>query len=75
MNYSGGFSKDLVDAASKEDQRLSTLVDAYRKHGHKIAKINPIASTPSTQTSNYKHTGSPLQRLYVDKKSKVSQKT
>lgn len=41
--------KKVVDAASKEDQRLSTLVNAYRKHGHKIAKINPIASTPSTQ--------------------------
>lgn len=41
--------KNVVDAASKEDQRLSTLVNAYRKHGHKIAKINPIASTPSTQ--------------------------
>uniref|UniRef100_A0A131YWL7 Putative 2-oxoglutarate dehydrogenase E1 component DHKTD1 n=1 Tax=Rhipicephalus appendiculatus TaxID=34631 RepID=A0A131YWL7_RHIAP len=49
MNCSGGFSKDLVDAATKEDQRLSTLVDAYRQHGHKIAKINPISSTPSTQ--------------------------
>lgn len=52
LNYtssSGGFSKDLVDAAARDDQRIHKLVIAYRRCGHKIAKINPIATTSSTQ--------------------------
>lgn len=47
MYYSGGkgFSKDLIDAAAKEDPRLHGLVNAYRRCGHKVANINPIART------------------------------
>lgn len=50
VNYSGakGFSKDLIDAAAKEDPRLHGLVNAYRRCGHKVANINPIARTSAT---------------------------